>query len=76
MTPPEARSIAAFLLGEMAREASTTVRVFDAVPEGGLHATRPDAEFQDRDWAPAAYHVGRRMATYFNRQWAFCAAAG
>ena len=42
MNPTEARSIAAFLLGEMAHEASITVRVFDAVPEGGLDY-RPDA---------------------------------
>jgi uncharacterized damage-inducible protein DinB len=42
MNPAEARTIAEFLLGDMAREASTTVRVFAAVPDIGLDY-RPDA---------------------------------
>ena len=42
MNPAEARTIADFLLGDMAHEASTTVRVFAAVPGVGLDY-KPDA---------------------------------
>jgi uncharacterized damage-inducible protein DinB len=36
MSPTEAKTIAAFLLGEMANEASATTRVFGAVPGAAL----------------------------------------
>ena len=42
MNPAEARTIAEFVLGDMAHEASTTTRVFSAVPEDRL-SYRPDA---------------------------------
>jgi uncharacterized damage-inducible protein DinB len=42
MNPAEAKPVADFLLADMAREASTTVRVFAAVPDVGLDY-RPDA---------------------------------
>jgi len=42
MNPAEAKAIAEFLLGEMAYEASTTARVFGAVPDGRLDY-KPDA---------------------------------
>jgi uncharacterized damage-inducible protein DinB len=43
MTAAEARTISEFLLEEMAREASTTLRVFAAVPDTGLDY-RPNAK--------------------------------
>jgi uncharacterized damage-inducible protein DinB len=42
MNPADAKIIAEFLLGDMAREAATTVRVFEAVPGDRLDY-KPDA---------------------------------